>query len=369
MKKIFKYALLALVGLIVIYTFYFLYSKSRPKEVIFELVDPEIRTITRRTVATGRVEPRFEVLIKPQINGIITRLYKEAGQNVRSGETIARVQVVPEMGMLTSAENRVNIAGINFNQAQRDFERLKTMFDNRVISREEFEQGEMNFKRSQEELQAAKDHLGIVRTGVSSRSAGYSTTLIRSTVTGLILDVPVKVGTTVMQASNFSEGTTIAMVANMNDMIFRGTIDETEIGRIHQGMDVNITLGALENVNLKANLEFISPKGVEEAGAINFEIRAALSIPDTVFVRAGYSANAEIITAQRDSVLTIPELSVEFSGDSAFVHILTSGENPKQEFERTHVQLGLSDGLRIEILSGIGEGDRIRGAIVTNRKK
>jgi len=369
MKKILKYALLALVGAVVIYTFYFLYSKSKPKEVIFELVEPEVHTITRRTVATGKVEPRFEILIKPQINGIITELFKEAGQMVRSGETIARVQVVPEMGMLTSAENRVNIAEITFSQAERDFNRLKTMFDNRVISREEFEQGEMNFKRSQEELQAAKDHLNIVRTGVSSRSAGYSTTLIRSTVTGLILDIPVKVGTTVMQASNFSDGTTIAMVANMSDMIFRGTIDETEIGRIHQGMDVNITLGALEGVNLNARLEFISPRGVEEAGAIMFEIRAALTIPDTVFVRAGYSANAEIITAQRVDVLTIPELSVEFSNDSAFVQILISGENGKQEFERRHVELGLSDGLRIEILNGIDEGDRVRGAVVTNRKR
>ncbi|MDR0437568.1 MAG: efflux RND transporter periplasmic adaptor subunit [Bacteroidales bacterium] len=368
MKKFFKYTLLAIVGFIVIYTFYFLYSKSKPKETVYELVEMERHTIVKRTVATGKVEPRYEILIKPQINGIITHLYKEAGQTVRVNDVIARVQVVPEMGMLNAAENRVNMAEISFNQAERDFERLQTLHKNNVIAREEFEQGEMNFKRAKEELQAAKDNLDIIKTGVSARSEGYSTTNIRSTVSGLILDIPVKVGTTVLQANNFNEGTTIAVVANMNDMIFRGEIDETEIGKIHQGTTINITLGALENVNLKANLEFVSPKGVEKNGAIMFEIRAAIAIPDTVFIRAGYSANAEIITAQRDSVMTIPESSVEFSGDSAFVYVLTA-EKPKQEFEKRPIEIGLSDGLRIEILSGIGEGDRIRGAIVTNKKR
>jgi len=368
MKKILKYILLAIVGFIVIYTFYFLYSKSKPKEIVYELVEMERHTITRKTVATGKVEPRYEILIKPQINGIITHLYKEAGQNVRVGEVIARVTVIPEMGMLNSAESRVNMAQISFNQAERDVERVQTLFRNNVVAREEFEQSEMNFKRATEELQAAKDHLDIIRTGVSSRTEGYSTTMIRSTVSGLILDVPVRVGTTVLQANNFNEGTTIATVANMSDMIFRGEIDETEIGRINQGTNINLTLGALENVELKANLEFISPRGVERSGAIMFEIRAAIDIPDTVFVRAGYSSNAEIITAQRDSVMTIPEASLEFSNDSVFVHILKT-ETPRQEFERTPVTIGLSDGLRVEIIDGIGEGDRIRGAVVPNKKR
>jgi HlyD family secretion protein len=326
----------------------------------------ERHTIIKKTVATGKVEPRYEILIKPQINGIITHLYKEAGQTVRVNEVIARVVVVPEMGMLTSAESRVNMAEISFRQAEREFERIQTLFKNNVIAREEFEMGEVSFKRAQEEMKAAQDNLEIIKTGVSSRTANYSTTLIRSTVSGLILDIPVKVGTSVVQSNNFSDGTTIAAVADMSDMIFVGNIDETEIGRIHQGTKVDITLGALENITLHANLEFISPKGVEESGAIMFEIRAAVAIPDTIFVRAGYSANAEIITAQRDSVMTIPESSLVFSNDSAFVYILTD-ERPRQEFERTPVVIGLSDGLRIEILSGIDEGDRIRGAVVTNR--
>jgi HlyD family secretion protein len=368
MKKFFKYALLTIVGLIVIYTFYFLYTKSKPKEIIYELVEMERHSIVKKTVATGKVEPRYEILIKPQINGIITELFKEAGQTVRVNDVIARVQVIPEMGMLTSAESRVNIAKISFNQAENDFERLQTLYKNKVVAREEFEQGEMSFKRAKEELQAAKDNLDIIKTGVSARSQGYSTTLIRSTVSGLILDIPVKVGTSVVQSNNFNEGTTIAAVANMNDMIFRGEIDETEIGKIHQGTKIHITLGALENVNLNAVLEYVSPKGVEKNGAIMFEIKAAITIPDSVFIRAGYSANAEIITAQRDSVWTIPESSVEFSSDSAFVYILTT-EKPKQTFERRPIEIGLSDGLRIEILGGVDEGDRIRGAVVTNKKK
>jgi len=368
MKKILKYILLAIVGLVVIYTFYFLYAKSKPKEVVYELVEMEKYTIIKKTVATGKVEPRYEILIKPQINGIITDLYKEAGQNVRVDEVIAKVKVVPEMGMLNSAENRVNMAELSFSQAERDFDRVQTLFKNNVIAREEFEQGELNYKRAKEELQAAKDNLDITKTGISKRSEGYSTTLIRSTVKGLILDIPVKVGTSVVQSNNFSEGTTIASVANMGDMIFRGKIDETEIGKIYQGTTVNLTLGALETVKLHAKLEYVSPKGVEENGAIMFEIKAAIDVPDSVFVRAGYSANAEIITAQRDSVLTLPEACVEFSGDSAFVYILKT-EKPKQDFERKPVEIGLSDGLRIEILSGIGEGDKVRGMIATNKKK
>lgn len=367
MKKFFRYFLLAVVGLIVIYTFYFLYAKSKPKEEVYELVKMEKYTIVKKTVATGKVEPRDEILIKPQINGIITDLYKEAGQKVRIDEVIAKVKVVPEMSMLNSAESRVNLAEISFAQAEKDFERIQTLYKNKVIAKEEFEQGEMAYKQSKEELQAAKDNLDITKTGISQRSGSYSTTLIRSTVNGLILDIPVKVGTSVVQSNNFNEGTTIATVANMSDMIFRGKIDETEIGKISEGTHIEISLGALETVKLKANLEYVSPKGIEENGAIMFEIKAAVNVPDSVFVRAGYSANADIITDRRDSVLTIPESCVEFSGDSAFIYILKT-EKPKQEFERKPVKIGLSDGLRIEILDGIGEADRVRGAVVTEEK-
>lgn len=368
MKKIFRYFLLALVGLIVIYTFYFLYSKSKPKDIVYELVTMEKYTIVKKTIATGKVEPRDEILIKPQINGIITDLYKDAGQKVRVDEVIAKVKVVPEMSMLNSAESRVNMAEINFSQAEKDFERIQTLYKNNVIAKEEFEQGEVAYKQAKEELQAAQDNLDITKTGLSKRSGSYSTTLIRSTVNGLILDIPVKVGTSVVQSNNFNEGTTIASVANMGDMIFRGKIDETEIGKIREGTNISITLGALETVKLKANLEYVSPKGVEENGAIMFEIKAAVSVPDSIFVRAGYSANAEIITAQRDSVLTLPESCLEFNGDSAFVYVLKT-ETPQQSFEKKPVKIGLSDGLRIEILDGIGEADKIRGAVVVENKK
>lgn len=367
MKKVLRIASLVLVACIILGTFYFLYQKSRPKVVLYEVISPERHTIEKKTVATGKVEPRDEILIKPQINGIISELYKEAGQTVHIDEVIAKIKVVPEMNSLNSAESRVNLAKIDFNQASIDFERVQNLYKTGVVSQEEFEQGQMKYKRSKEELQSAKDALDIIKTGISSRSGQYSTTLIRSTVNGLVLDVPVKIGTSVVQSNNFNDGTTIASVANMSDLIFKGKIDETEIGRIHKGMNINLILGALQEVKLNATLEQISPKGTEENGAIMFEIKAAVKVPDSIFVRAGYSANAEIITAKRDSVLTVPESCVEFSGDSSFVYQIVKESSP-QEFKRKAVKLGLSDGIRIEILSGLTTRDRVRGNIVANKK-
>lgn len=366
MKKILKIAIPVLIGIIILGTFYFLYQKSKPKVISYEIASPSLYTIEKKTVATGKVEPRDEILIKPQINGIIAELYKEAGQNVRIDEVIAKVKVVPEMGSLNAAESRVNLAEIEFKQAQTDFERIQRLHKTGVVAQEEYEQGEMKFKRAKEEIQTAKDALDIIKTGISKRSANYSTTLIRSTVNGLVLDVPVKIGSSVVQSNNFNEGTTIATVANMSDLIFRGKIDETEIGRIHKGMNMNLLLGALQDVRLNAKLEQIAPKGTEENGAIMFEIKAAVQVPDSLFIRAGYSANAEIITAKRDSVLSIPESCIEFSGDTAFVHLLIK-ETPSQEFKKKVVKLGLSDGIRIEILSGLSLSDRIRGSILSTK--
>ncbi len=327
MKKYLKIALLVIVGIILIGTFVFLYQKSKPKVIVYETLSAAVTDLEKTTVATGKVEPRDEILIKPQINGIIEELYKEAGQYVKADEVIAKVKVVPDMSSLNSAESRVNLSQIEFGKAQVDYDRVSDLYKKSVVSQEEFEQAEVAYQRAKEELQAAKDALDIVRTGISARSAKYSTTLVRSTVTGLVLDVPVKVGTSVVQSNNFNDGTTIASVANLSDMIFLGKIDETEVGRVKQGMEINLIIGALEDVKLKAELELISPKGVEENGAIMFEMKAAVDIPDSVFVRAGYSANAEILIAKSEDVLTIPESTVEFSQDSAFVYMLTK-ENP-----------------------------------------
>lgn len=235
MKKFFKIFLLVLVAAIFIGTFGFLYVKSKPQVKTYEIVSPSVTNIEKSTVATGKVEPRDEVLIKPQISGIIAEVYKEAGQPIRKGEVIAKVKVIPEMGQLNSAENRLRLGEINYKQAVQEFDRMKKLFNDRLISKEEYEKSEVAMLQAKEEKENAKDALDIVKDGITQKSASYSNTMIRSTIDGLILDVPIKEGNSVILSNTFNEGTTIATVANMNDLIFKGKIDETEVGRIHEG--------------------------------------------------------------------------------------------------------------------------------------
>ena len=365
-KKITRIFFLSLLGVAVLGTFYFLWKKAQPVETVYELVSPETGTIETKTVATGNVEPRYEVLIKPQISGIIAELMKEAGQQVMSGEIIAMVKVIPEMVQLNNAESRVNVADINFKQVESTFKRDEQLFNQGIMTAQEYDVSKANFLKAKEEADNAQNALEIVRDGIARNSKVASTTQIRSTITGMILDVPVKVGNSVIQSNNFNDGTTIASVANMNDMIFKGYVDETEIGRIVEGMPIKLTIGAIENRTFDALLEYVSPKGLERSGAIQYEIKAAVTIPDSVFIRAGYSANAEIVLKRADDVMTIPESAVTFNGDSAFVQLVKQ-ESPKQIFEKQEIQTGLSDGIKIEVKEGLTAGDKIRGAAVIKK--
>lgn len=362
-KKIMRIVLLSFVGLLVLSTFIFLWKKAQPVVTVYEIVTPATGTVETKTVATGHVEPRYEVLIKPQISGIISELMKEAGQKVTAGEIIARVKVIPEMVQLNSAESRVNVADISLKQIESTFKRDEQLFKQGIMTAEEYDVSKANYMKAKEEYANAQNALEIVRDGIAKNSKVSSTTQIRSTITGMILHVPVKVGNSVIQSNNFNEGTTIASVADMNDMIFRGNVDETEIGKINEGMPIKLTIGALESQTFQAVLEYVSPKGEEKNGAIQFEIKAAVSLPDTAFVRAGYSANAEIVLKRAENVLTIPESTVEFRGDSAFVQLLKQ-EKPTQVFERHPIKTGLSDGIKIEVKEGLTSSDKIRGAAV-----
>ena len=366
MKRILRIIGLALLALIVISTFVFLWQKSKPKMVLYTIVVPQMGDIEKSTVATGKVEPRNEILIKPQMSGIISKVHKEAGDIVRAGDIIATIQVVPDMVNLSSAESRVERAQIAANQSKSNYERDKKLYEKSVISLEEFDKVNLQYKNDQEELRAATDNLSLVRTGITQSSATTSNTLVRSTVDGTILDIPVKVGNSVIQSNNFNDGTTVASVADLSDMLFIGKIDETEVGKLTTGMPIEIIIGAIQNRTIPATLEYISPKGIEESGAILFEMKAALSIPDDLFIRAGYSANANIKLDQRDKVLTIPESSLEFRGDSSFVY-LVKNEDP-QVFERHIVTIGLSDGINIEVTDGLNENDKIRGAEIIEEK-
>ena len=363
-KKIKRIVLLSVVGLAVVGTFVFLWKKAQPEVTEYEIVTPERGTVETKTVATGNVEPRYEILIKPQISGIISEVLKEAGQRVTEGEIIAKVKVIPEMGQLNSAESRVNVARISLEQVESTHRRDEQLFKQGILTAEEFDVSKANYRKAKEELTNAQSALEIVRDGISRNTRSSSTTQIRSTITGMILNVPIKVGNSVIQSNSFNDGTTIASVANMNDMIFRGNVDETEIGKIREGMPIKLTVGALGTRTFDAVLEYVSPKGEEKNGAIQFEIKAAVSLPDTSFVRAGYSANAEIVLERAENVLTIPESTVEFHGDTAFVQVVKQ-EKPKQIFEKRQIKTGLSDGIKIEVKEGLTEKDKIRGAAIS----
>ncbi|MGN0187216.1 MAG: efflux RND transporter periplasmic adaptor subunit [Paludibacteraceae bacterium] len=361
MKKVVRIILLVVLGVLIVGTFVFLWQKSRPKAVVYDIVKPSVQTIAKKTVATGKIEPRNEVEIKPQISGIISAIYKEAGQKVAVGEVIALIKVIPEMSQLNSAEGRINVAKIELERLETQYKRDKTLYEQKVLAREDYETSLANYQKAKEELQNANDNYEIIRDGISRRSGSYGNTQIRSTIAGTILDIPVKVGNSVIQSNNFNDGTTIATIADLGDMIFEGKIDETEVGRIREGMNIVLSIGALPDHKFDAELEYISPKGTEENGAVMFEMKAAAHIPDSVIVRSGYSANAEIILAQRNNVLSIPESSVVFENDSSFVYVLKSDEGSPQQFERQFVTVGLSDGINIEVISGVTDSMQVRG--------
>ena len=369
MKKYSKLIIAAIIALIFIGTFVFLWQKSQPKEIVYNEFTPQLDSLQKTTIITGKIEPRNEVNVKPQISGIISELYKEPGDYVNAGDIIAKVKVIPDMSQLSSAEMRVRLAEINLKQAETDFQREENLYNQKLVSADEYDKSKQQLNQAKHEKMAAQDALEVVRDGVSKSNAKASSTLIRSTISGVILDIPVKVGNSVILSNTFNDGTTIATVANMNDLIFRGNIDETEVGQLVASMPMKITIGALQDLKFDASLEYISPKAVESNGANQFEIKAAVKLSEGGKIRSGYSANAEIVLAKADNVLTIPESAIEFSGDSTFVYII-KGEGNAKTYERTNVETGLSDGVNIEIKKGLTDKDKVRGPeIITDDSK
>ena len=368
MKKYKKLIIATIIALIFIGTFVFLWQKSQPKEVVYNEFTPEMNEVKKTTIITGKIEPRNEVNVKPQIGGIITQLMKEPGDYVQAGEVIAKVKVIPDMAQLSSAESRVRLADLNLRQAKIDYEREKNLYEQKLVSADEYDKVAQKLKQAKEELLASEDALQVVRDGVSKSNANASSTLVRSTISGVILDVPVKVGNSVINTNTFNEGTTIASVANMNDLIFRGNIDETEVGQLYSGIPMKITIGALQDLKFDASLEYISPKAVENNGANQFEIKAAVKVAKDDKIRSGYSANAEIVLAQVNKALTIPESAIEFSGDSTFVYLI-KGEGAQKTYERHQITTGLSDGVNIEVKKGLTTKDKVRGPQIVAETK
>lgn len=363
MKKFFKILLWTIVGAIFVGTFVYLYINSRPKEVRYETVSPSHGDITRTTVLTGTIEPRDEIAIKPQISGIISEVLVEAGDQVQEGDVIARIKVIPEASQLSSAQNRVDVAKVALDDAKAKYERAKLLYDKKVIAREEYETAEATYLRAVKELQGARDAVRIVREGVSELNAKESNTMVRATITGLVLDVPVKVGSSVIQANTLNDGTTVATLADMNKLIFKGNVDETEVGQLAVDMPMSIAIGAMPDVHPSAVIEFISPKGTSANGANTFEIKATLSNLPESGLRAGYSANATVTLRSVTGVLTVPEGVVEYSGDSTFVYVLTDSL-PQQQWKRTAVETGIGDGISLEIKNGIDSLAQLRGNVI-----
>lgn len=355
LKKIRNITLIVLLLALVAWTFYFLFQKSQAEPQVYEMVSPFDTTIIKKTVATGSVTPRREVNMKSQVSGIIEKLFIVAGQEIKVGDVIARIKIIPNMLNLANAESRVNAARLNYDNAKIEYERNKAIFDQGVISRSEFQPFELKLKSSNEELSAANNQLEIIRDGVSRSSGSSSNTFVKSTISGMVLDVPVKEGGQVIESNTFNEGTTIASVANMGEMIFEGKLDESEVGKVKENMEIVLTIGAIDKESFGARLEYIAPKGVTENGAIQFLIRASITKDNSAFLRAGYSANADIILAKKDHVLAIPERVLQFEDEKPYVE-LKQGAG----YEKRYVKTGLSDGINIEVIEGLKKGDQVK---------
>ncbi len=369
MKKFFRIFIIVIIVGVVGWTFYFLYQKSQKPPTQYALKKPSYDEIISKTVATGSVVPRKEIEIKPQISGIIEELMVEPGDKVTVNQVIAKVRIIPDMVTLNQAEARVKQSKINLEDAKLDFERQKGLYEKEVITRSEFQKARIAYETAETEVETAEDNLQLVKEGVTKKSGSATNTLIKSTIRGMVLDVPIKEGNSVIQSNTFNDGTTIAVVADMGDMIFEGKIDETEVGKIREGMPLLLTIGAIEEEKFDAMLKYISPKGVEENGAIQFEIKADVDLKEDQFIRAGYSANADIVLEKKDSVLVIDESAVQFDGDTAFVEVFTGpGEKGMQNFERKNIVTGLSDGIKIEVKSGLAINDELKGEKIDPKK-
>ncbi|MCF8303681.1 MAG: efflux RND transporter periplasmic adaptor subunit [Bacteroidales bacterium] len=337
-------------------TLVYLYQKSQSKPVVYETSTPFYTDIVKKTVATGSVVPRKEIEIKPQVSGIIQELYVEAGDYVEEDDLIAKVKIIPNMVSLNEAQSRLNKAEIRLENEKINYKRQKELYEEGVIPESTYLEYELSYNQAKEELEAAENNLQLIKEGTAKNSGDNTNTLVRSTITGMVLDVPVEIGNSVIESNTFNDGTTIASVADMNEMVFEGKLDESEVGKVQEGMPLTLTIGAIEGKTFDAELEHISPKGLEENGAIQFEIRAAVKLKESDFIRAGYSANADIVLNSADSVLAIKESMITFENDTAYVEV----ETDPQKFEKQRIKTGLSDGINIQVKSGLEKDTKLK---------
>ncbi len=360
MNKIVKYVLIGLLVLGTLWAAVFFIKSNSKSAITYETQKPFISTVEKKTVATGKVIPQDEVEIKPQISGIIEKIYMEEGAKVKAGELIALIKVVPNEQSLNQASGRVRSSELALNNAKIEYERNKTLYDKGVVSNQDFISQKLAFEQADQELKNANADYQIIRRGSLGGSTAANTN-IRATVSGTILEIPVKEGDQVIQSNNFNDGTTIATIADLGKMIFEGKVDEGEVGKLKVGTPLKITLGALEDVELDAKLKFIAPKGIEETGAVQFKIEGDVEVSDDIFIRAGYSANASIVLEKKEDILVIPEALLQFDKSTSKPYVeIAVGSEAEQKFERRDIEIGISDGVNVEILSGLTKDDMVK---------
>ena len=357
MKKVLRIGLLIVFLGLFLGTLVFIYRKSQKEDVVYKIHQPFRTDIVQKIVATGTIVPEKEVDITPKISGVLQEIFVEPGDEVKKGDVIAKIQVVPNMVNLNSAESRVRKSEISLDDATREYERNKPLLEAEIITEVEFNQFKLAYSNAIEELRAAKDNLLLIRNGVTRGTESRTNTLIRSTIDGMVLDIPLKEGSSVIESNNFNNGTVVAQVADIRKMIFEGVVDESDVNKLKAGMPIRLTIGAIEGKVFDAVITYIAPKGKEEQGAVQFDVKATVSLREDAFIRVGYSANADIIIEEKKNVLAINEGLLQFDDNGSFVELETDKE---QKFEKVYVETGLSDGINVQIVKGLGEDAMVK---------
>ena len=355
--KILKYLGIALLVFGAVFAMlYFIKTNSKPL-VEYDIQSPKIQTIEKKTVVTGKVIPEDEVEIKPQISGIIEKLFVEEGDLVTNGDLLAKVKVVPDEQALNSAKGKLSNTLILLKNAEVEFKRNQSLFEKEIISKQQFDNAKLSYDQAEQNVKNARSDLQIIKLG-SAGGSSIANTNIRATVAGTILEIPVKEGDQVIESNTFNAGTTIATVADLNKMIFEGKVDEAEVAKLVIGMSLKVNLGAIQDKDFDAQLKFIAPKGNEEQGTVQFKIEGDVYLDNSVFIRAGYSANASLVLEKKDSIMGISEALLQFDKitNDPYVEV----KNDKGTFERKNIEIGISDGINVEVVSGLSMDDEIK---------
>lgn len=363
MKKGIKIFLVIVFIAAVVGSLFYMFKTSSKENEVFETAELSIRDISTKAVATGTVKPREVIEIKPNISGVITQIHVKEGETVENGALIATLKVIPNVGSLNAAQQQINSAKITLNNEQIQFNRTKSLYDQGVLPKKDYDAALATYQMAQQNLKAAQNDYKIAQTGIAPGLEKYATTQIRATISGMILSIPVEIGNTVQEINNFSVGTTIATMADVNQMIFEGNVDEADVGKLKEGMALKIMIGALPDENFMGNLNYISPSGVETNGIVQFEIKADVNLKEDVFLRANYSANAEVILSEVNNVLAIESAHIRYDDQGKpYVEILKPGTEKYDSpvYQKKILELGLSDGVYTEVKSGLKKDDKVK---------